>query len=180
MSEPALILYLQGIARRNDRGALAALRRGLGRNDGAAPEVFPHVAPYVPSGDNREGRDWPYYLTATLFALHPKAGAQGDLGWTCRQLGAHDSAVKRFQALLASDPSQLPARLRQVVSLAAAHKHGVPIDWARLLRHLRHWDHPDGWVQRQWARSYWGARPAIASEAKPGHNQSHSTIVTEE
>ncbi len=165
MSEPALITHLKQLRSRDDRGALAALRRGLGRTPGAAAATFPHVAPYVPTSDSREGRDWPYYLTASLFSLHPAAGARGDMGWTCRRLGEHPSAEKRFQALLASDRTQLPTRLRQIVALARSQDAGVPVDWALLLQHLRHWDNPDGWVQRSWARSYWGPSSNPHTEA---------------
>lgn len=162
MAESAFIRHLWRLADREDRGALAALRRGLSRPPGTAPEAFPYVAPFVPEDDSREGRDWPYYLTAALFSLHPARGAKGDVGWTCRQLGDHPSAEKRFQALLSSDREQLPGRLRQVVTLARSNKRSVPVDWSDLLVHLRHWDNPSGWVQRRWARSYWGPQRSVA------------------
>lgn len=152
---PLLIRHLQDLAKRENRAALAALRRGLGKPPGSVPETFPHVTPYVPPSDNKYGRDWPYYLVASLFALHPESGAPGNMGWTCRQLGDHPSAEVRFKALLNSRQQELPNRLRQVVSLASSAKRQTPVDWALLLRDLRSWTHPDRWVQRNWARSYW-------------------------
>ena len=48
--EAALIGYLKGLAAHEDRGALAALRRGLGRPPGSAGEMHPHVARFLPDG----------------------------------------------------------------------------------------------------------------------------------
>jgi CRISPR system Cascade subunit CasB len=165
---PYLIQHLMDLARREDRAALAALRRGLGKPPGTVPETFPHVTPYIPSSDNTPHREWPYYLVGSLFALHPETGAKGDLGWTCRQLGEHPSAEARFRTLLASNQDELPDRLRQIVSLARSAPRRTPIDWALLLKHLRYWTHPDGWVQRQWARSYWApsSTESLATDTK--------------
>src|ERR687886_2267464 len=52
-----------------DRAALAALRRGLGKAVGDAPEMYPYVVPALGDVDERQER--PFYLIASLFALHP-------------------------------------------------------------------------------------------------------------
>lgn len=153
------IQHLHHLAHQQDRAALATLRRGLARAPGAEPACYPLVVPFIPEPDNRPGRDWPYFLVASLFALHPTTGARGDLGWTCLQLGKHPSAALRFRRLLAADERTLPTHLRQVVGLARSSKTAAPIDWGAALKHLRHWDHPDRWVQRRWARSYWTDAP---------------------
>lgn len=155
MAKSLLIRHLEELRAREDRAALACLRRGLGKPPGSVTATFPHVTPYIPDAENREGRDWPYYLLASLFALHPEPGAKGDMGWTCRQFGDNPSADARFRALLACGEPELPGLLRQVVSLAKSAPRHTPIDWDLLLMHLRHWTHPDSWVQRRWARSYW-------------------------
>jgi CRISPR system Cascade subunit CasB len=122
--------------------------------------VFPHVTPFIPPDDNVSGRDWPYYLVASLYSVHPDPGAGGDMGWTMRQIATNESVEARFLALLTCHVDDLPALLRQAVTLAASAKRRTPVDWTLLLKHLRHWDHPDRWVQRQWARSFWGAERA--------------------
>ena len=163
-----LVLYLEKLAQRQDRGALAALRRGLGKPPGTVVATYRHVTPFVPEAAARGGRDWPWYLVASLFALHPDSGARGDMGWTYRRLGDHPSAEARFGALLDCAVEELPYHLRQAVSLAKSAKRRTPVDYDLLLRHAQHWDHPDRWVQRRWARSYWGPDAKQAPDEDQG------------
>ncbi len=67
--DAAFIRDLEGLAEREDRGALAALRRGLGKQPGAAPEMFPYLAPWT-QHEHGWGEEC-MYLVASLFALHP-------------------------------------------------------------------------------------------------------------
>jgi CRISPR system Cascade subunit CasB len=60
---------------------------------------------------------------------------------------------RRFSVLLASEQERLHHHLRQAVSQLAAGD--VDIDFVVLLDDLRHWGHPDRYVQRQWARQFW-------------------------
>jgi CRISPR system Cascade subunit CasB len=163
---PRLIFHLRQLAQREDRGALAVLRRGLRHPPGATPALYPHVVPYIPEADNRTGRDWPYFLVGSLFALHPvESGAAGDLGWTFRQMSDNPSSEHRFQALLDAHVDELHVHVRHAVSLARSAKRSVSVDYALLLGHLRHWTHPDRWVQRRWARSYWSPAGAPTTQA---------------
>ena len=146
------VAFLRGLAERQDRGALAQLRRSLGRPPDA--EMLRLVVPYLPQ-DRRWEHRW-YFVTASLFGLYPDPGGKGNLGDTFRQLGDHESAQKRFIALLDSHSEDLPHRLRQAVSLAKSS--GAPIDWYRLLEDLLHWDTENRVVQQRWARAYWGHR----------------------
>src|SRR5690606_39576463 len=43
------IASLEALADRQDRGALAALRRGLGNKPGEVADVYPYVLPWLPS-----------------------------------------------------------------------------------------------------------------------------------
>src|SRR5450759_404004 len=64
-----LVGYLERLRDKDDRGALAALRRALGKPPGEAPEAYPYVVPFLP----REVSAWQeqvYYLVAALFAVH--------------------------------------------------------------------------------------------------------------
>lgn len=151
-----LVDYLQQLAQRQDRGALAALRRGLGRPPGTVAECHPHVAPFLPG----QGWGWRHeccYIVASLFAMHPDSAHQGNMGDTMRRVAKEadsESVGQRFMALLKSHRDDLFEHLRHAVSLAAAK--GVAVNWDRLLRDIRHWDSEDGWVQRWWAQSFWG------------------------
>ncbi|MFO7959069.1 MAG: type I-E CRISPR-associated protein Cse2/CasB [Candidatus Brocadiia bacterium] len=146
---------LESLRKREDRGALAALRRGLGKPPGTVAEMHPIVVPRLPAGLSHREEDL-YYLVSSLFAYHQQAGDIGNLGETFRRVRSatdSDSVEKRFVALLNCHVDDLPDHLRHAVSLAESKE--VPVNYRRLLKDLGYWDHPDRFVQRQWARSFW-------------------------
>ena len=69
--ERRFIGHLLGLAKagNEDRGALADLRSGLGKEPGQMAQVHRHVAPYLPAP--RHNDRW-YYVTATLFGVFPQ------------------------------------------------------------------------------------------------------------
>lgn len=151
----------------DNRGALAALRRGLGKPPGRAPEMHPYVVPWLPA----EPSAWaeaPYYLVAALFAYwhqgrtEPDRSPPENLGASFarlrdeqrRQSGQEpDSTERRFVGLLNSHPDDLPQHLRHAVALLRSHD--VAVDWAQLLQDIRDWGWESRGVQRRWARSFW-------------------------
>jgi len=175
-SEPQypLIDSLEKLVRDQDRGALAALRRGLGKSPGTAMEMHRYVVPSLP-----RGRPWDeesYYLVAALFAYWHQgettvaAHPPDNLGASLARLRIPDSGPSlelRFTALLKSHRDDLPTHLRQVVGLLKSK--GVPVHWRNLFRDLRNWDHEDGWVQRSWAKSFWGGETKTPTEPTDNH-----------
>ncbi len=163
-SPPPLIRHLYDLAADEDRAALAALRRGLGKPPGVVAEMARHVVPFLPANP---AADADSYLVAALFGLHPNPWHGPDQPWlanlgaSLRRLAPHRDdpgaagVERRFVALLNADRADLPVHLRHAVGLLRAHDEAV--DWARLLSHVRHWEAPDRWVQREWARSFWAA-----------------------
>ncbi len=156
----AFVRYLRTLA--DDRAALAALRRGLGRPPGTAPEMFPYVVPHLPA-DIRFNEEAAYYTLAALFALHPLATEQGNMGDHLAQAasqGNREAVERRFVALLSAHPDDLPEYLRQAVSFLKAHE--IPVHWDALFEALLFWGHPTRGdiIRRQWARSFWGGQPA--------------------
>ena len=146
--------YLLGLAQegREDRGALADLRCGLGREPGEMARVHRHVVPYLPE-KNYDDR-W-YYLVATLFGAYPEHRTGTSLGKAFAPLRAKsDSMESRFVALLNADPEDLGDHLRHAVSLLKANEQ--PLDWFRFFADLLQWDHPDRHVQLRWARDFYG------------------------
>jgi CRISPR system Cascade subunit CasB len=140
-----------------NRAALAALRRGLGKNPGEAPEMFPYVVRWL-SEEMSEWTEKTYYLTASLFAWHPETwpgGARHNLGVSMARVreDASESTELRFVALLNAHRDDLAEHLRSVVGLCRSHD--VPVDWAELLSDLKYWTADNRAVQRRWARSYW-------------------------
>lgn len=166
--------------RQEDRAALAALRRGLGKTAGAVAETHQYIAPWLPNAENQyapwvQADQDAYYLIGSLFALHPKQDAWSEqrdsrsmnLGWSFRRLSeANDSGSieKRFAALLNSHRDYLATHLQGAVSLLKAHE--TPVNWAQLLVDIQDWDDDGRTVQRGWAQAYWGGGGAASdSEA---------------
>lgn len=147
--------YLESL--RDDRGALAALRRGLGQPPGVVSSMYPYVVPWIPDGASRRAEAI-YYLIAALFAYHPDAGGAGNMGHhfaAARDPQGDDTALeRRFTALLAAHPDDLDFYLRQAVSFLRSK--AVPIHWHQLFSDLRRWGDKDRSVQREWARAFWG------------------------
>ena len=168
--ESGFIAYLNGLAKKQDRAALAHLRRGLGKKPGDAMEMYPYVGRYA--GEER-GYDYTraVFLTASLFAYHPEDSTQvKNFGASVDMLernlrppneGNNDqpknpSIERRFVALLDADAEDLHYYLRQMIGLLKANS--VPVNWDRLFKDIRNWSHDDRFVQRKWARSFWGSR----------------------
>jgi len=177
--------YLRGFAKREDRAALAALRRGLGKRPGEVSEPSRYVDPYL-SDNPTPAEEQEHYLVAALFGLHPKpweessAGTAGGRHW--RNFGAslallvndpsesQDQAQRegrlaaverRFIALLNSHRDELPEHLRHLVGLLKAGN--KPVDWGQLLHDIQRWDLPSQRVRREWALAFWrpmGKKPS--------------------
>jgi len=145
--------YLLSLAKegQEDRGALADLRNGLGKEPGEMARVHKHVAPHLPE-KNYDDR-W-YYLTATLFGAFPQHRKSRSLGTAfCPLKQKSDSVEARFVALLNAHADDLDGHLRHAVSLLKANEQ--PLDWFRLFEDLLQWDHPEGHVQLRWARDFY-------------------------
>ena len=160
----SFIEYLEMLEGRRGRGALAALRRGLGRVPGSTPEMHPYIARWA-YGEPTRWREDVYYLVAALFAYHPQSWYRDEAGPT--NLGASfaciakgeandssDSVGHRFMILLTTPSEDLHLNLRHAISLLKAREQ--PVDWTQLLNDLKFWGHEDGWVQRNWATAFWG------------------------
>jgi CRISPR system Cascade subunit CasB len=158
MQEPnPFISYLETL--RDNRAALAHLRRGLGRPPGTVADMYRYVVPWL-TADAPPWREQAYYLVAALFAYHPATGGRGNLGDHFRRLrdpqGEDPAIERRFNALLAAHPDDLDTYLRQAVGFLRSSE--IPVNWHQLLADVMAWGHPDKYVQWAWARSYWGRR----------------------
>ena len=128
---------------KNDRGAMADLRRAL--NATQLHRAWPLLAGVGGIGDPR------IEVIAGLFAYHPDEAHEGNLGTTCRRLrGENNTFDARFRRLLACDRDEICARLRPVI-LAAKAK-GIEVNYERLLADLQCWGDS---VKVDWARQYW-------------------------
>lgn len=148
-----------------ENGALAQLRRGCGARDAVEGRC-----PWMLGLVRTPRREAPAFLVASLLAQYKSSSIRtgrhrmgGDFGVTWREAIAHTeskSITRRFHILLDAeyDPGNgdgdLPYRLRQMVRYAASQ--GVGVHWPLLLLHICHWNDLGKWVQKTWARSFFG------------------------
>ncbi len=165
--EERFVKSLEGLVERKDLGALAALRRGLGRSPGDWAQMHPYVVPWLP----RKERSWqedPYYHIAALFAWWYQGRSSvvhngripASLGASFARLAdATDSpsVERRFVALLNCHPDDLPDHLRHAVGLMRTDD--IPVNWVKLLNDIQGWGWESRSVQRDWARAFWGRGP---------------------
>ena len=157
------VKHLEKLRKQDDRGALAALRRGLGSPPGTVPAMYPHILPWIPQ--NRWIED-ACYIVGSLFAYHRQPGGAGTMGKAFSLVkDRNESLEKRFVALLNCHRDDLPHYLRQAVSLLKAKE--IPVDWRQLIRDILNWDRESRSVQQQWAREFWqGEVQEIGAEVK--------------
>jgi len=150
------IKYLEKFAEKKNRGALAALRRGLQYDLGKCIGMFPYVVPWLSNVRSKWERDM-YYLIASLFAYHPISTGIGNLGDIFRVLylkrQKNPSFEKRFITLLKSNPEDVPFHIRQAISLAKSEN--IPINWYELFFDLLRWNNPNYPPYEKWAQSFW-------------------------
>lgn len=184
------VLELERLADRKneDRAALARLKRCAGRSLAESLEALPLLYQLGRAGIPDHSEEL-FFLVATLFpfapsharSTEPSEGRQ-DFGRTLRWLAERpkvnaEGVDRRVTVLLDADRDELPFRLRQAVRMLAQHE--PSIDWRLLLRHLHAWESPNRWVQKQWARSYFGLAGEPAAET-PETQIAADDLLTEE
>lgn len=152
-----------------DVGARAQLRRNAGMSLAEGSSALGLFYRLLPHGVG-EYQQEKYFLVATLFPLCESAdwdgGGPRDLGATLKRARSDNNGNgldRRMEALLEADSDQLRFRLRQAIRFARSTR--VSVDWYQLLRDVLRWDHPNKYVQRRWAESYFG------EDAQPGPQQ---------
>jgi len=151
-----------------DRAALAALRRGLGRQPGETIEPY-RVILTLPGARPARWQEDACFLVAGLFAWHLRpwhgpADGPTNLGASLRRHADQkpgDGPERRFVALLNADREDLPVHLRHVVGLLRTSE--TTIDYAQLLRDVQAWSAETRHVQRAWSRAFW--RQSTAANA---------------
>ena len=152
-----------------DRGKLAALRRGLIKNPRLHVDAYPVIATLGGSLGN------PVFLAvAALYASHPLESNARNIGETCRRIGLTDSkdvaesTERRFRRLLVSgDLDDVIDQLRSWIRLASSK--GVALNYESLFADLWNWRFYAEDIRVQWARSFWqsGDRSDETSQPTP-------------
>ncbi len=150
-----LIRYLKGLEKRQDRAALANLRRGLGKTPKSVMEMYPYLGQFL-YNDSKRNYETAVFIVAALFAYYPDApGNAGNLGDSIRRMkDDSDSIEKRFVALLNAEAEDLPYYLRQIVGLLKSKE--IAVNWNRLFKDVKDWNSDKRYVQTAWARGFWG------------------------
>ncbi len=143
----------RAILKRASGSTLAESRNALG--------IFYKLLPYQLSNSINEEI---YFLVATLYGMN-KHKLDGNFGLTMKKIKEKtksESLDKRMISLLNSTfetvdqfkpgGGDVTYRLRQCVKLADSKEIGV--NWKQLLKDLKYWTHPDRFIQKQSARSY--------------------------
>ncbi len=154
---------------RNDRGKLAALRRGLTDNTRMHVDAWPVVA-----GLGGDVGNPVFVAIAALFASHPDESNARNLGETCRRIAQGDgkeiaeSFERRFRRLLAcGDVADVIEQLRSWVRLAASK--GVGVNYESLFADLWNWPWYADEVRVKWARAFWLSGEVAFAETQPAN-----------
>jgi CRISPR type I-E-associated protein CasB/Cse2 len=144
--------YLQKLADEERTEALIALRHGI-RSKKESVEMAPYIDPWV-----KKSAPWTrrcYYLTGSLFALHPSVVDVGNMGDHLLAIqGISLPARKtRLSRLLSLDNHLVGDEIVRIVQWLQTEE--IPVNYARLLYDLITWGHASRFVQRSWAAAFY-------------------------
>ena len=149
---------------------LAALRRGIDREPGSIPAMWPFYARLQADGGVSPALR-AEHLALTLFAVHQQSkntivheGGVG-LGSALLRLRldgkfSEEAVDRRFAAAAtATSLTELAVHLRGLITQARALDH-TRLDYTQLARDLRLWQNPErvGSIRRRWGAQYFAAR----------------------
>lgn len=142
----------------DDRGKMAALRRGL--SEGTQRAAWPVIASLGMDIGNQAA-----ITVAGLFATHPVVSNARSLGQTCRFIAVDsglasdipESFDKRFRRLIACDTvEEVSGQLSAWIRLAKSK--GVGVNYAELYNDLYWWSKDADKKRIRWARDFWSPR----------------------
>ena len=142
MTQPQpFITYLEGL--REDRGALAALRRGLGQPPGDAREMYPYVVRWLPAEPSAR-REAAYYLVAASSPITPTPAGAATWG---RHFAEHWIRTATTQPPSGASPRCSPRIQTTCHSIcgrrsASFKSKDVPVDWHQLFADVLGWGNP--------------------------------------
>jgi CRISPR system Cascade subunit CasB len=155
--------FLESVKRdiKNDNGTKATLKRALTGEKRHLRAVYPILLRYL-DGIKYHQDEW--IFVACLFASDSEQTLEreerSNFGKSVRGLAGNTDSKgpeRRFKALLDTPLEDLHSPIAALVRLMKTK--GIAIDYPQLIVDLRQWEHPDQYVQDQWARAFWGAPP---------------------
>ena len=161
-----VVEHLFNLRKRDDRGTLATLRRGMSLTvkEMMGSAIGAHVWPHLPQ-DASYREKYTAFAVAALFAGYCAGKGRdvrgekkaGNFGTTMRRVweacDKNPSFEQRFVVILDASAEAVYEQLQQAVQHARYKE--IPIDWEQLYEHLRAWNYKTGYVQQKWAESFW-------------------------
>jgi len=152
--------FLKSVQRNvdKDNAAKAALKRALTGEARHLRAVYPIVLRSL-SGTDYNQNEW--IFVACLLAYYPQPLDRDkpcNFGQSAGVLASKtdsEGADRRFRALLDTSLEDLRSPLSALVRLMKSKD--IAIDYPKLIVDLCRWEHPDQYIQDQWARAFWGA-----------------------
>lgn len=146
---------------------LAALRRGIGRDPGTVPQMWPYYTTLTADG-HLTSRLTAEHVALTLFAVHQQSQARPvhrdgvGLGTALLNLRRTDkfspeALDRRFgAAATATSVGELAHHLRGLITQLRAVSPPAGLDYTQLTRDIRDWHIPDSAarVRRRWGAQY--------------------------
>jgi CRISPR system Cascade subunit CasB len=162
--------FLQAIRDRirNDPGAKAILKRALSGEHHHLRRVYPFTLPYLEG--TRDQDLW--IFVACLFAYHDqeKEPSPRDFAQSCLDLQNSSTSKgpeRRFRALLDTDLADIKSPITTLVRQIKSKKDKkIPVYYPQLIADLCFWNHPDQFIQDQWAKTFWRALPNQNADAE--------------
>ena len=164
---------------REDRGMLAALRRGI--SAASEHQAWPHIAPYCNLSEPKQRAVW-LVVAAAAATLAPDGLAHagrgvGNFGVTLRKLALGSTGEKgekalasfeaRFRRLLTCQTTEEVCRHVSGVIRAASAK-GVAVDLEQLFGDLMKWEQAqEPTTKVKWAQTYWADDEGPGEEVQP-------------
>lgn len=157
--------FLENLHRRikNDNGAKSILKRALSGEDRHIRNTYAILLPYMPDIKWQQ-ENWILVACLSVYYPQPIRENQQNFGYSCRGLAnaTHsEGADRRFRALLDTALEDLRSPLTALVRQIKSKE--IRLDYSQLLSDLGRWEHPDQYIQDQWARTFWGA-PHVDNE----------------
>ena len=152
--------------KKDDRGVMAILRRGLihGQNQ----RTWPLLVRFNGVGDGY--RERVVQVIAGLYALHSVNRESGNFGKTCQALMSDDEEARlktgeegplsrRFHHLLAADGEEIFDRVVRFV-MRIKNKHAdIPVNYRKLHEDLLNWQtYKKDRVRTEWAKEFWSVQ----------------------
>lgn len=154
--------FLQSLHKRieNDNGAKADFKRALTGEPRYLRKLYSVILNYpvvLPEKSEwRRKHIWIPVACLSVFYPQPIREKMNNFGYSCQKLykaSNSEGTVTRFRALLDTALVDIQTPLTALVRQMKPKE--IPIDYPQLISDLSQWEHPNQYIQDNWARTFW-------------------------